>query len=122
MKSTAQRARTVIKNGITTACTVTALFLIYGAGAQPLSHSANPIPGAKSHFARFETNRIHYLLAGKGTQTVVFIHGWAGNSGFWREQVPALADKAKLILIDLPGHGRSDKPHTDYTMDYFARG
>jgi pimeloyl-ACP methyl ester carboxylesterase len=50
------------------------------------------------------------------------IHGWAGNIDFWREQTSALKDKARLILIDLPGHGQSDKPQTDYTMDYFARG
>lgn len=99
-----------------------ALLLASRASAQPLSHSANPIPGAKSHFARFDTNRVHYLVVGKGAQTLVFIHGWSGNGGFWREQVPALADKARLILIDLPGHGQSDKPQVDYSMDYLARG
>jgi pimeloyl-ACP methyl ester carboxylesterase len=57
---------------------------------------------------------------GGGRQTIVFVHCWAGNLGFWREQVPALADKARLVLIDLPGHGQSDKPHTAYTMDFFA--
>jgi pimeloyl-ACP methyl ester carboxylesterase len=31
-------------------------------------------------------------------------------------------DKARLLLVDLPGHGRSDKPRVDYTMDFFARG
>jgi len=100
----------------------TALLLVNRSGAQTLSHSANPIPGAKSHFAKFDTNKVHYLTVGQGAKTLVFIHGWAGNSGFWREQLPALADKAQLILIDLPGHGQSDKPRTDYTMDYFARG
>ena len=99
-----------------------ALLLIADAGAQTLSHSTNPIPGAKSHFARFDTNKVHYLTAGEGAKTLVFIHGWSGNSGFWREQVPAFTDKARLVLIDLPGHGQSDKPPADYTMDYFARG
>jgi pimeloyl-ACP methyl ester carboxylesterase len=51
---------------------------------------------------------------------MVFVHGWSCNARFWREQVPAFADKARLILIDLPGHGQSDKPHADYTMDFFA--
>jgi pimeloyl-ACP methyl ester carboxylesterase len=69
-----------------------------------------------------DTNRIHYLTAGRGAKTLIFIHGWSGNSGFWREQVAAFADKARLILIDLPGHGQSDKPRVDYTLDYFARG
>jgi pimeloyl-ACP methyl ester carboxylesterase len=74
----------------------------------------------ESHFARIGTNRIHYLTQGQGSNTIVFIHGWACNAGFWREQGPVFADKARLVLIDLPGHGESDKPKVDYTMDYFA--
>ena len=74
----------------------------------------------KSHFARYGTNKIYYLAAGRGKQTLVFVHGWACNGGFWREQIPALANRARLLVIDLPGHGQSDKPAVDYTMDYFA--
>lgn len=81
--------------------------------------SAGVADGA-SHFIRTDTGRIHYVTVGKGNSTVVFVHGWACNLDVWREQVPALADKARLILIDLPGHGRSDKPQTAYTMDFFA--
>jgi len=33
----------------------------------------------------------------------------------------AFANQARVIGIDLPGHGQSDKPQTDYTVDYFAR-
>jgi pimeloyl-ACP methyl ester carboxylesterase len=75
---------------------------------------------SESRLVSFGTNKLHYVIEGKGSHTLVFVHCWAGNSGFWREQVPALAQKARLILIDLPGHGQSDKPHTDYTMDFFA--
>ena len=78
------------------------------------------VADGKSHFISVGANRIHYVTAGKGSRTIVFIHGWACNLGFWREQVAALADKARLILIDLPGHGQSDKPQTAYTMDFFA--
>src|SRR5690348_12769122 len=74
----------------------------------------------KSHFATVGTNKVHYVVQGKGKHTLVLIHCWAGNMGFWREQVPVLADKARLVLIDLPGHGQSDKPHTAYTMDFLA--
>src|SRR5882672_7030265 len=97
-----------------------ALLLVMGCGT-PGALSPSSLPAEKSHFAQFGTNKIHYLTAGKGRQTIMFVHCWAGNSGFWREQVPALADKARLILIDLPGHGQSDKPKADYTMDYFAQ-
>ena len=80
----------------------------------------SPARDAASHYANFGTNKIHYVVDGGGAHTVVFVHCWAGNQSFWREQAPALAGRARLILIDLPGHGQSDKPHTAYSMDYFA--
>jgi len=83
------------------------------------NETSSPVAG-QSCFATSATNKVHYVVAGRGSHTLVFVHCWAGNLGFWREQVPALADRARLILIDLPGHGQSDKPQTDYTMDYFA--
>ena len=78
------------------------------------------VADAQSHFVSVGARRIHYVTVGKGSRTIVFVHCWAGNLGFWREQVPMLADKARLILIDLPGHGQSDKPRTAYTLDFFA--
>lgn len=75
---------------------------------------------AKSHFAKFGTNKVHYVVEGTGKPTIVLIHCWSGNLSFWDEQVPALASRARLVLIDLPGHGQSDKPQTAYTMDYMG--
>ena len=97
------------------------LLLVAGCISSPDSRKpTTPLAEAKSHFAKFGTNNVHYVVEGKGKHAIVLIHCWAGNLGFWREQVPALADKGRLILIDLPGHGLSDKPHTAYTMDFFA--
>lgn len=78
------------------------------------------VKDAQSHFVSAGANRIHYATAGRGDHTLVFVHGWACHLGFWREQVAALADKARLVFIDLPGHGQSDKPQATYTMDFFA--
>jgi pimeloyl-ACP methyl ester carboxylesterase len=77
------------------------------------------MPG-ESHFASLGDHRVHYVTIGKGKSDIVLLHGWAGNMGIWSYQIPALADKARLILIDLPGHGQSDKPQTAYTLDFFA--
>jgi pimeloyl-ACP methyl ester carboxylesterase len=74
----------------------------------------------ESHFISHGANRIHYVTVGGGNHPVVLIHGWACNHGFWRGQIPALAKRSRLIIIDLPGHGQSDKPQTAYTMDFFA--
>ena len=98
-----------------------ALLLVSGCASSTESRGpASSAAEANSHFAVFGTNKIHYAVEGKGRHAIVLVHCWSGNLGFWREQVPALADKARLILIDLPGHGQSDKPHTAYTMDFFA--
>jgi pimeloyl-ACP methyl ester carboxylesterase len=90
------------------------------ASLSPPANSTKSSADATSHFVAYGTNKVHYVVGGKGRHTIVFVHCWSGNSGFWREQVPALADKARLVLVDLPGHGQSDKPQTRYTMDYFA--
>ena len=98
-------------------CVAAALFAFAGCATAP---KPKTLADGKSHFASLGTNRVHYVTVGQGRHTIVFVHCWAGNLGFWREQVPALADKARLVLIDLPGHGQSDKPHTAYTMDFLA--
>jgi len=102
-----------------TAMAAAALLWLAGCASSRESH-APATAAAKSHFTKLGTNRIHYLTAGKGRTAIVFVHCWAGNSGFWREQIPAFADKARLVLVDLPGHGQSDKPPTGYSMDCFA--
>src|SRR3989442_7812035 len=100
--------------------TVGLLWSLACASAQTPSHPPNAVSPGRSHVASFGTNKVHYMVEGKGSRTILFVHCWAGNSGFWREQVPTLAGRARLILVDLPGHGQSDKPRRDYTMDYFA--
>jgi pimeloyl-ACP methyl ester carboxylesterase len=74
----------------------------------------------ESHTAALEGHKIHYLSTGQGDEALVFIHGWTCNSTFWRMQAP-LYESRRSLLVDLPGHGLSDKPEIPYTMDLFAR-
>lgn len=74
-----------------------------------------------SHFARYAGGRVHYESYGAGAEAVVFIHGWTCDLTFWREQAPVYQSRRSL-LIDLPGHGESDKPQVPYPMEFFARG
>jgi pimeloyl-ACP methyl ester carboxylesterase len=75
---------------------------------------------AQEKFAKLDTTKIHYTSEGKGSEALVLVHGWGSNLDFWRAQVPELAKRARVIALDLPGHGKSDKPETTYSMDYFA--
>lgn len=73
-----------------------------------------------SHFATFAGTAVHYESYGTGREALVFIHPWGGDVSFWRFQVPAFEGKIRVLLIDLPGHGRSDKPLIAYTQELFA--
>ena len=78
------------------------------------------LSSAPSQFVTSDSTRVHYKIIGHGKATIVFLHGLGGDLNVWREQVSALQNKARLILIDLPGHGLSDPP-ASYSMRTFAR-
>ena len=78
-------------------------------------------PTGESRFAKLDGARIHYVNYGKGSEALVLIHGWTMNVDNWRDQIPDLAKRNRVIAIDLPGHGQSDKPQITYSMDLFAR-
>jgi pimeloyl-ACP methyl ester carboxylesterase len=75
----------------------------------------------EERFATLDGAKVRYMSYGAGKEAVVFIHGWTCDLTFWRMQAPVY-QKRRSILIDLPGHGGSDKPDLAYTMDYFAQG
>src|SRR5205085_5298507 len=62
----------------------------------------------------------HYESYGKGQDAVVFVHGWTCDLTFWRGQAPVY-QKHRSLLVDLPGHGQSEKPDVPYTQERFAR-
>ncbi|MFN0120121.1 MAG: alpha/beta fold hydrolase [Blastocatellia bacterium] len=100
-------------------CAVGLLFLL----SSPPAIAQAPAPAdAPSRFATVDGLKVHYRSYGKGSDALVFIHGWTCNMDFWKANYPAFVDQTRVILIDLPGHGRSDKPeNTRYSMDLFAR-
>ena len=74
-----------------------------------------------SRFADFDGVKVHYLDRGEGSSALVFVHGWGCDLTVWREQLELdLAQRA--LFIDLPGHGKSDKPSIEYTMEFLASG
>lgn len=64
--------------------------------------------------------KLRYLDTGRGDPPLLFIHGWCCNHTFWREQIPAFSGRHRVVAVDLRGHGESDKPEQDYTIEGFA--
>ena len=75
---------------------------------------------SRSSFAQLDGMKVHYTDRGKGIDALVFVHGWNCDSTFWKGQVDAFP-QMRVIAIDLPGHGESEKPKVTYTMDLHAR-
>ena len=65
--------------------------------------------------------RIRYTDQGQGDSTYVLVHGWNGSAAQWRPVVERLSVDARVIAIDLPGHGGTAAPKVDYTMELLAR-
>jgi pimeloyl-ACP methyl ester carboxylesterase len=56
----------------------------------------------------------------RGGPPVVLLHGGLANSNYWGNQVPALAEKHQVIVIDSRGHGRSTRSAQPYGYELMA--
>ncbi|HQR35445.1 MAG TPA: alpha/beta hydrolase [Blastocatellia bacterium] len=75
----------------------------------------------EDRFAKLDSMKVHYQNYGKGDEALIFIHGWTCNLTFWKANIPAFTDQTRVIAIDLPGHGQSEKPELAYTMKLYAQ-
>jgi pimeloyl-ACP methyl ester carboxylesterase len=74
--------------------------------------------GAPYRAERVETGGVHVraLRAGRGDTTVVFLHGYAESLVSWREVIGRVAPRHRVLAVDLPGFGLSDKPPGRYDV------
>ena len=106
---------------------LTVFTLALALGIAPATMAREPAAAdGESRYAKLDLGkgaaaRVHYKSYGKGREALVLIHGWTCNLDDWRDTIPYLAKRNRVIAIDLPGHGQSDKPEVAYTMDLFAQ-
>lgn len=60
-----------------------------------------------------------YDLAGTGVP-VALIHGLGSSGRDWEQQIPALANRYRVLTYDVRGHGRTSKPRGPYSVRQFA--
>lgn len=66
-------------------------------------------------------SKVHYKVCGKGGITLCFVHGFGCDVNVWQKQYEDFfKDTIRMVFIDLPGYGKSDKPEVEYTLPYFA--
>lgn len=58
---------------------------------------------------------IYYEEYGKG-DSIIFLHGWMEDHSMWYPQMVYFSRRHRVILYDQRGHGRSDKPQQNYSI------
>jgi pimeloyl-ACP methyl ester carboxylesterase len=82
------------------------------------------IPRTSVHRVEADGVRVFYREAGPSdAPAVLLLHGFPTSSFQFRELIPRLADRFRVIAPDLPGFGFTDVPnerHYKYTFDALA--
>jgi len=73
------------------------------------------------HYAELNGDiKLAYIDEGKGSETILMIHGLGSYLPAWKKNIGELSQKYRVIAIDLPGYGKSSKiPHTGL-MTFYA--
>src|SRR5918996_3022631 len=73
------------------------------------------------HATRAGALALAYRELGSGPP-VLLLHGWPTSSFLWREVMRPIAERNRVVALDLPGFGASDKPlGVRYGFDLFGR-
>jgi 3-oxoadipate enol-lactonase / 4-carboxymuconolactone decarboxylase len=69
-------------------------------------------------FITINNTRCFYRLEGKSELPVLVLsHSLGCDHGMWEPQVPDLLERFRVLRYDTRGHGASDAPAGDYSMD-----
>lgn len=75
----------------------------------------------QTKFAEVWGYKTRYLEEGNSKKTVILVHGLGGSAYRWLKVIPLLSTKYRVIAPDMIGFGYSDKPSTDYTIEFFSK-
>jgi pimeloyl-ACP methyl ester carboxylesterase len=62
--------------------------------------------------------RVRYLDRGTG-ETAILVHGLGGSIESWANNIDGLSREIRVVALDLPGFGQSDKPKMNYTIKFY---
>jgi pimeloyl-ACP methyl ester carboxylesterase len=78
------------------------------------------VEGVTHHRVRARGVDFHYAEAGAGEEVVLCLHGWPQHWYEWRHLMPALADRYRVVALDLRGVGWSEAPAEGYEKEELA--
>jgi pimeloyl-ACP methyl ester carboxylesterase len=88
---------------------------------QPLSLPRSE--AAQQHaFCVVDGVRLHWVEYGESSTRapVILLHGLNDSHLTWRRIAPRLSCSRRVLALDLPGHGLSDRPDASYELTWYA--
>lgn len=89
------------------------------AGA-PRAAAAAAVPTGPGSTRSADGVEIAYTVHRVGTPTLVLVHGWMCNQGYWGTQIAPLSEHFGVVTVDLPGHGSSGRNRTSWSIEAFG--
>ncbi len=84
--------------------------------------SPHPATNFDHRFDTIDGVRLHHVTTGaQDAEPLVLLAGYPESWFAWRRVMPMLAERFRVIAIDLPGQGDSDKPLDGYDTETIAR-
>lgn len=80
----------------------------------PASDAISPEFPYESRYVEVMGSRMHYVEAGEGAP-ILLLHGQPTSSYLWRNVIPHLSDRARVIAPDNIGFGKSERPDIHYS-------
>jgi pimeloyl-ACP methyl ester carboxylesterase len=71
-------------------------------------------------FTKVDNLRVRYLDSNKGDIPLLILHGLGGSIESWTNNIAFLSTKFRIIALDLPGFGLSDKPKISYSINFYV--
>jgi pimeloyl-ACP methyl ester carboxylesterase len=79
------------------------------------------LPGVRHEYLDAHGLRMHVALAGpEDAPPVLLLHGWPQHWWTWRNVIPTLAERHRVIAPDLRGFGWTEAPKTGYEKEQLA--
>ena len=84
-----------------------------------------PYPGLEAYARTFDLPRsrvrLFAFVAGEPKPlAIVLLHGLGDEADSWRHLIEPLSAYGLVVAPDLPGFGRSEKPHRNYTIQFLC--
>ena len=71
-------------------------------------------------FTKIDNLLVRYLDKNKSGIPLLLLHGLGGSIESWSNNINFLSTKFRIIALDLPGFGLSDKPKISYSIKFYV--